>query len=177
MELRNLLNENYHSDQSIWLVTHKKFVPEKYVSRDEVLDELLCFGWIDSVRRKLDSDKTMQLISPRKSQYWSQTYKTRAARLIHGGYMHPSGLSSIELSKNAGLWNFMDDVDRLIIPADLTSTLHKYHGAYAFFNALNDSSIRFTLRWIKLAKTDETRRKRIEKAAYLASKGEKISES
>jgi hypothetical protein len=46
-----------------------KQVPEKYVSIDEVLDELLCFGWIDGIRRKLDLDRTMQLIAPRKVEH------------------------------------------------------------------------------------------------------------
>jgi len=174
VELREWLLQNHQSPDSYWLVTFKKSVPQKYVSREAVLDELLCFGWIDGIRRKLDADRTMQLISPRKTQHWAQTYKDRAARLIKEKRMHEAGLQSIEHSKAAGLWNFMEDVDQLMIPDDLAKALRNYPGATEFFDSINDSSKRFVLRWIKLAKTAKTRQKRIEQTAVLASKGEKL---
>jgi uncharacterized protein YdeI (YjbR/CyaY-like superfamily) len=55
--------------ESIWLVTYKKTSAKKNMSIDEVLDELICFGWIDGIRRKLDLDRTMQLIAPRKVEH------------------------------------------------------------------------------------------------------------
>lgn len=61
-DLRAWLMANHQQEESIWLVTYKKSVPDFYVSRWEVLDELICFGWIDGIRRKLDENKTMQLI-------------------------------------------------------------------------------------------------------------------
>ena len=68
-ELRAWLLQYHSQAESVWLVTYKKNRPEYYVSREDVLDELLCFGWIDGIRRKLDDTKTMQLISPRKTQH------------------------------------------------------------------------------------------------------------
>ena len=62
-------------------MTYKKHTGHKYVSRQEILDEVLCFGWIDGIRRKLDVDRTMQLIAPRQTQHWAKTYKDRVARL------------------------------------------------------------------------------------------------
>lgn len=117
-ELRAWLLENHQQEESIWLVTFKKHVTGKYLSTGEVLDELLCFGWIDGIRRKLDEDRTMQLIGPRRMQHWAKTYKDRAARLIEEDKMMPAGYKSIEVSKQNGMWNFMDDVDALIKPAD-----------------------------------------------------------
>jgi len=176
-ELRSWLANHHHQAESIWLVTFKKSVPNKYVSTSEVLDELLCFGWIDGIRRKLDEDRTMQLISPRKVDHWAQTYKDRATRLIEAGKMQDSGLRSIEWSKQQGLWDFMNDVDQLIVPDDLRSALSKYDGANDFFTSINDSSKRFVLRYIKLAKTEKTRMLRIEEIATLAAKGEKLKGS
>jgi len=173
-QLRNWLKNNYAQEEGIWLVTHKKSEKEKYVSRDEVLDELICFGWIDGIRRKLDDTRTMQLISPRRVQHWAKTYKDRAAKLIEENKMHQSGLDSIKQGKESGLWNFMDDVDNLVIPEDLDIALNKIEGAFDFFNNINDSSKRFVLRWIKLAKTEKTRNIRIEKIAKLSSIGEKL---
>ena len=173
-ELRSWLNKNHAQQESIWLVTFKKSESDKYVSRWEVLDELICFGWIDGIRRKLDDKKTMQLISPRKVEHWAKTYKERAAKLIDEGRMHESGLKAIEISKSNGLWNFMDDVDNLIVPEDMSVELSKHDGAAEFFNSINPSSKRFVLRWIKLAKTEKTRNNRITRIAELSAKGEKL---
>ena len=176
-DLRNWLKENHQQEESIWIVTYKKNVPEKYVSRDEVLDEILCFGWIDGIRRKLDDYRTMQLLSPRRVQHWAKSYKERAQKLILEGRMHESGFQSIEDSKKSGLWNFMDDVDALIKPKDLVLELQKYPTAEPFFDSIADSSKRWVLRWIKLAKTEKTRASRIKKTAALAAKGEKVPQS
>ena len=176
-ELREWLLMNHTQKESIWLVTYKKEVTEKYVSVQEVLDQLLCFGWIDGVRRKLDQERTMQLIAPRKVEHWSQTYKLRFAKLEELGLIHQSGFNAVESSKKAGLWNFMDDVDNLIIPNDLQEALTKTNEAKLFFEAINASSKRFVLRWIKLAKTDKTRASRIEQIVQLSSRGEKLKGS
>ncbi len=176
-ELRSWLERHHCQKESIWLVTFKKTVPEKYVSTSAVLDELLCFGWIDGIRRKLDDTRTMQLISPRKVEHWAQTYKVRAAKLSEEGKMQKAGFRAIELSKQNGLWNFMNDVDQLIVPDDLQELLKKYAGATEFFHAINESSKRFVLRYIKLAKTEKTRMKRIEQIAGLSAKGEKLKGS
>ena len=173
-ELRDWLLHNHSQKESIWLVTFKKEVPEKYVSIQEVLDQLLCFGWIDGIRRKLDHERTMQLIAPRKVEHWSQTYKVRFAKLEEAGLVQQSGFNSVIASKNAGLWDFMDDVDNLIIPEDLTTALHENKPAMDYFIAFSASNKRFILRYIKLAKTAETRKKRIIQVSTLAAQNKKI---
>ena len=176
-DLRNWLSKNYLNVNSFWLVTYKKSETTKYVSRWDVLDELLCFGWIDGIRRKLDDKRTMQLISKRKVEHWAKSYKERVSKLIEEEKMHESGLKSIEDSKSSGLCNFMDDVDNLIIPKDLKRELLQKTEAFDFFNAINDSSKRFVLRWLKLANTEKTRQKRINQLVELSAKGEKLKGS
>ena len=176
-DLRTWLEQNHQQKESVWLVTYLKVVPEKYLSREEVLDELICFGWIDGIRRKLDDRRTMQLISPRRVQHWAQTYKDRAAKLIAEGKMHEAGFRSIDYSKQVGLWDFMDDVDRLEVPRDLQEGLDQIPGASDFFHGINDSSKRFVLRWLKLAKTEKTRKARIQQLAELSGRGEKLKGS
>ena len=173
-ELREWLIQNHQQKESIWLVTYKKAIEEKYVSTSQVLDELLCFGWIDGIRRKLDENRTMQLIAPRKAQHWSGTYTARVAKLTKANKMHTSGLKSVELAKQNGLWSFMDDVDQLIKPEDLDAALKKESDAQLFFDHINDSSKRFVLRWLKLSKTIQTRQNRIHKIVELSKKGEKL---
>ncbi len=173
-QLRDWLRANHSQKESIWLVTYKKHTGDRYVSTSEILDEVLCFGWIDGIRRKLDENRTMQLIAPRQTQHWAKSYKDRVAKLEKAGRMHPAGLEAIATSKRNGLWNFMDDVDALIKPDDLIAALQAHPPATEHFDAFGDASKRFVLRWIKLAKKPETRAQRIEKTAVLAAKNEKI---
>ncbi|MGY6545238.1 YdeI/OmpD-associated family protein [Arthrospiribacter ruber] len=139
---------------------------------------------VDFIERVLDVDlfhldehRTMQLISPRKVEHWAKTYKDRAAKLIEEGKMQEAGFQSIELSKQNGLWDFMDDVNKLIVPEDLQEALDKKPEATEFFYAINYSSKRFVLRWIKLAKAEKTRMARIDQIAELSAKGEKLKGS
>ena len=173
-ELRRWLADHNTQPDSVWLVTFKKHTGARYVSRDEVLDELLCFGWIDGIRRKLDADRTMQLISPRKAQHWAKSYKDRAARLIEEGRMEAPGLESIRRSRESGLWDFLDDVDALIVPPDLAEALDARPDARRHFDAFPPANRRFVLRWIKLARKSETRRRRIARIAELASRNERL---
>jgi len=173
-ELREWLTKNNAQKESIWLVTFKKQILEKYVSVEQVLDELLCFGWIDGIRRKLDESRTMQMISPRKVEHWSKTYKDRYVKLEKMGLIQQRGKEAVQKSKENGLWDFMEDVDALIKPADFVKELELYPHASNNFNSFGASSQRFILRWIKLAKTPETRSKRIKQASELADKNLKI---
>lgn len=173
-ELRNWLLQNHAQKESIWLVTYKKEVPENYVSIPEVLDQLLCFGWMDGIRRKLDDTRTMQLIAPRKVEHWAKTYKDRFAKLEALGLIHQAGYDSVIASKKAGLWDFMDDVDNLIVPTDLQNALNENQIANHFINTLSPSNKRFVLRYLKLAKTDATRQKRIIQIVTLSAENKKI---
>lgn len=173
-ELRDWLMVNHPSNDSVWLVTYKKAVRGKYVSRDEVLDELLCFGWIDGLMRKIDDRLVMQLISRRRVQHWAQSYKDRAARLIAEQRMQPAGLAAIERSKREGLWDAMTAVDALLIPVDLGIALAALPPARTHFDGFAPSYRRNVLRWIELAKTQATRAKRMALIAETASRNEKL---
>ena len=179
-ELWAWLEANHAQEESVWLVTYKKSVPERYVSTGDILDAVIAYGWVDGIRRKVEPrveegrslERTMQLIAPRRAQHWARSYKERAARLEAEGRMREPGRAAIERSKASGMWTFMDDVDALVTPDDLAAALAKRPQALAFFGALPDSAKRFTLRWIKLAKTPATRDKRIATTVERSAAGE-----
>ena len=179
-ELWAWLEAHHAQEESVWVVTYKKAVPERYVSTGDLLDAVVAYGWVDGIRRKVEPrvegdrtlERTMQLIAPRKSQHWARSYKERAARLEAEGRMREPGRAAIARSKADGMWTFMDDVDALQTPPDLRRALEAREGATAFFDALPDSAKRFTLRWIKLAKTDATRAKRVAATAARSAAGE-----
>lgn len=170
IELRQWLNDHHQQAESVWLVKQKKTKGLSFISYDELVDELICFGWIDSLPKSLDSEKTMHRISPRNPKSsWSRVNKERVERLLAAGKMAPSGLKLVETAKNNGAWDFLDDVEKLIIPADLQEMLDRHTMANHYFNRFPDSSKRNILEWIKTAKQAITRQKRItettEKAA------------
>ncbi|MEO0391381.1 MAG: YdeI/OmpD-associated family protein [Pseudomonadota bacterium] len=163
----------HHSSNGALLITWKAAHRAKYVSREAVLDALVAYGWIDGRRYVVDADRSAQLITPRKVQHWSQSYKDRAAKLAAEGRMRPPGAASVADGQANGLWDFMADVDRLEVPPDLSTALGD---ARAEWDALAPSYRRNVLRWIKLAKTDATRAKRVQAAAEACADGRKLAQ-
>ncbi len=168
-DLRDRLTHNFDQEKSVRLVTYKKIIPEYYVSKYEVIDELLCFGRIDGIMRKIDQYTVMQLISSRKTQHRSQTYKNRFEILSQLWKIHKSWYDSVKLSHELWLRDYMHDVDNCIIPQDMIEVSLLYPNSIENFKKYWKSIQRFTLRWIKLAKTQITRNKRIHKSLLLAS--------
>ncbi|MEL7116192.1 MAG: YdeI/OmpD-associated family protein [Pseudomonadota bacterium] len=164
------LDTHHGQSDSVWLVTWKKPSPN-YVSREQVLDALIAFGWIDGIRRKLDDVQTMQLISPRQQQAWAETYRSRADRLRAEGRMMPPGERAITDAKASGRWDAMAEVDTLAVPSDLDAALGTDR---ADWDGLAPSYRRNVLRWIAGAKKPETRAKRVETAVAATRRGEKL---
>ena len=166
---RAWLEQNHARDQGIWLVRFKKHCAARYVSYDEAVEEALCFGWIDSLPRRLDADRTMLWLSPRKAgSGWSKLNKERVERMLEADLMTPAGLAAVENAKADGSWQALDAVDALEIPADLGAALDRYAQARHYFEAFPPSTRRGILEWISNAKRPQTRAKRIEETARLA---------
>lgn len=164
-ELRAWLSEHHDQSESVWLVTYKKSAGARYVSTAEVLDELVSFGWTDGVRRQVDDERTMQLISPRRTKPWAKSYKDRAERLIAEGRMHPAGQASVDDAQASGAWEEMNEVDALMVPQDLEDALTVRGQALGNFTGFPPSVRRNILRWIASARTDATRQRRIDRIA------------
>lgn len=73
-ELQAWLLDHHGRREAVWLVTYKKAVPDKYLPREQVLDQLVAFGWTDGILRRIDDERTRQLVSPRRTQPWAKTY-------------------------------------------------------------------------------------------------------
>ena len=168
-ELRAWLQANHTQTESIWLVTFKKHVPDKYVSWDDVVEEALSFGWIDSRTRKLDADRTMLRLSPRRpGSPWSRLSKQRVDKLLAANLITPAGMAAIEQAKQDGSWTIYDEIEDLIIPPDLAAALAEDDEAGRNFQAFGDSSKKSILWWIKSAKQPTTRSNRVAETVWLA---------
>ena len=173
-QLFEWLERNHASGQSVLLVTFKKKHAAKYTTKDDILDATVAYGWTDGRRWAIDADRTMQLISPRKTLVWARTYKERADRLIREGLMKPAGLKAIEDAKAAGAWHIADQVDDLLMPTDLTDAFSSSRDAYEYFLQSAASYRRNVLRWLHAAKTDGTRAKRIDIIVSASHKQERM---
>ena len=171
-ELRDWLHANHATADTFWLVSFKKHVTDRYVPYGEIVEELLCYGWIDSRTRRLDEDRTMYLVAPRKpGSSWSASNKKRVAKLEKNGLMTPAGREKIDAARRDGSWSHLDDIENLVIPDDLLNALQENETAQKEFDAFNKSAKKVILLWIKTAKRSETRAKRVSETVRLAAKG------
>lgn len=168
-EWRDWLEKHHRTEQSVWLVCHTKKSDEPTIDWGELVEEALCFGWIDSTRKSIDKTRFIQLFSKRKPKgTWSRVNKEKVERLIQNGLMTQAGLEMIEIAKQNGSWTLLDEVEDLIIPDDLKKAFEQHKGSKTYFLSLSKSLRKMMLRWIVLAKRPETRQKRIDEVARLA---------
>lgn len=168
-EWRTWLEENHLTENSVWLIQHKKNSGKPTISWSESVDEALCFGWIDSVRNAIDEHSFKQYFGKRKAAgTWSKINKDKVAILIEQGLMFPAGFESIERAKQNGSWTILDTVEKGIIPNDLKKELNAIPAAMEFFLGLTKSVRKRMLQWVALAKRAEIRQKRIQEIANLA---------
>ena len=95
-EWRKWLSKNHNKEKEIWLVYYKKSSGKVSITYDEDVEEALCFGWIDSIEKKLDDSRLVQRFSPRNPKSgWSETNKERARKLIAEGKMTDAGFAKL----------------------------------------------------------------------------------
>ena len=175
-EWRAWLERNHASAKGAWFVYYRKGTGKPQVSVSAAVEEALCFGWIDSVQRRLDAERTMLRFSPRKPKSgWSKVNKERIARLIASGVMTPAGLEKVEAAKRDGSWSALDAVERLEIPPDLEKALAANPKAKRHFDAFPQSSRKIILTWITHAKRPDTRAKRVAETVRQAAKNLKAN--
>jgi uncharacterized protein YdeI (YjbR/CyaY-like superfamily) len=168
--LRDWLAAHHATAGSHWLATYKRPHPD-YLAYKAIVQELLCWGWIDSVPRALDAERSMILIAPRKvTSGWSAINKAHVERARASGAMTPAGEARIAAAQANGMWDFLNDVDALQVPDDLAARLAAT-GAHAGWEAYPKSVKRGTLEWIKTARTATTRAARIADVVESAGTG------
>jgi len=166
---RHWLSRHHTRSSSIWLVIWKKG-RGPHVPYGDIVEEALCFGWIDSRPAKLDDDRSMLLLSPRKpGSAWSKLNKERVERLTAAGFMAAAGLRAVDDAKIRGTWTKLDSVETLSVPPDLEDAFAKAPAAREFFDNFPPSSRRGILEWIGQAKRSDTRAARIAETVRLAA--------
>ena len=162
IEWRKWLEKNHLSKQAVWLVYYSKKSNKESITWSEAVDVALCFGWIDSKKIKIDDEISHQFFSKRKPKStWSKINKNKVDILIEKGLMTNAGFESIAIAKQNSSWTILDEVEELIIPADLEAEFLVKPIAKVHLMSLSESRKKMILQWLVLAKTATTRQKRI----------------
>ncbi|MBC5838675.1 YdeI/OmpD-associated family protein [Flavobacterium muglaense] len=167
LEWRNWLHENHANSKGIYLLLYKINSSYESMRWEEAVKVALCYGWIDSTAKKIDNEARQQTFTPRKDKsVWSKVNKSHIEQLLLDNLMHQSGLTKIETAKQNGSWTALDQVEDLIIPADLQDAFDTNSNAYKNYLNFSPSYRKSYLYWLHQAKRTETRNKRINEIVH-----------
>jgi len=168
---RNWLASHHRSEPEVWLVFHKRHTGQPSIAYDDAVDEALCFGWIDSLIRRLDDHRYARKFTPRKpGSKWSTSNRRRFAELQASGRLAPAGLQRPPTDRSG-------DAPRPSlskIPRYIEQALNSRPAARVYFESLAPSYRRMYIAWIDSAKQRETRNRRLREAVGLLAAGRKL---
>ena len=175
-EWREWLSKYHDREAGIWLVFYKKEIARPTLEYEDSVEEALCFGWIDSIIKKIDKERYARKFTPRKPESrWSELNKKRVEKMVQAGLTTPFGLKKIKAAQKSGLW---EKADRPQLSFEITpefeEALKNNPKAKENFEKLAPTYKKQYLGWIEVAKRPETRKKRIRESISLLEKGEKL---
>ena len=167
---RSWLETQHGTHECVWLIIFHKECHVPSVTYEEAVEEALCFGWVDSKPNKRDDQSFYQYFAARNPKSnWSRKNKNTVERLISAGRMSQAGLAMVQLAKETGTWDALNDVENLVVPEDMEAMWRDVPEARKNFDAFPRSVKRGILEWIFNAKRPDTRKKRIRETVELAA--------
>lgn len=176
-EWRAWLLENHNQFTEIWLVYYKKDAGKPSIDYDASVEEALCFGWIDSIIKKLDEEKYVRKFTPRKDgNQWSELNKKRVEKILCEGLMTEHGMKKIEAARQNGSWDQSEQrpVLKFDMLPEFAEALQKNKKAKEAFNQMAWTHQKQYLGWIESAKRRDTVEKRISESISRLEQGEKL---
>jgi uncharacterized protein YdeI (YjbR/CyaY-like superfamily) len=174
---RKWLEKNHARETGVWLVFYKKKTGKPSLTYEDAVEEALCFGWIDSLVKRVDGESYVQKFTPRKARStWSASNKKRVQKMIKQGRMTADGMRAIEEAKRSGAWNLLDKVDAVVLTPELKTALARNKRARDQFERIPLSQKKQFLWWIGSAKREETRKRRIANAVKLLAERKSMSD-
>jgi uncharacterized protein YdeI (YjbR/CyaY-like superfamily) len=161
-EYRKWLERNHDRAKELWIGFWKKSTGKATLTWQECVDESLCFGWIDGVRKSIDADSYKQRLTPRRpTSIWSKVNIGRVGELTAAGRMRPPGLTAFEKRDRTKAYSFEQDRDQVGLGPEQEAQFRKNGKAWEFFQAQPPYYRRLAGWWIMSAKKDETRQRRL----------------
>jgi len=173
-DLNRWLNENYNTENELWVRIFKKNTGIPSVTWKEVVIEALCWGWIDGIKKSYDEQSYLQRITPRRSRStWSKINTEHAEKLIQEGRMEAPGLVQVQEAKKDGRWDKAYSTSEMEVPLDFIAALDSRPKAKRFYETLTKSN-RFVIAYgLGSAKKTETRSRRFNKYLKLLEQEKK----
>ncbi len=169
---RAWLAEHHATARGVSLVSWRSGTGRPAVGYEEAVCEALCFGWVDSVARGLDAERSAQYFSPRKPRSsWARTNKRRVELLRAEGRMTEAGERAIAEAVANGSWTLLDDVENGVEPDDLKAALDARPEARRHWDGFPPSARKAMLEWLVRARTTATRDKRLAAVVTSAADG------
>jgi uncharacterized protein YdeI (YjbR/CyaY-like superfamily) len=176
-EFRKWLEANHTKATELWVGMYKKSTGKASITWPEAVDEALCFGWIDGIRKSLNDESYMNRFTPRKARSnWSAINIARVKELTEQGRMTPAGLAAFELRKEnrSGIYSYEQrSVD---LPEPYAKVFKANPKAWTFFESQSAWYRKSVNWWILSAKREETRNKRLEQLIEYSAKGQTVPE-
>jgi uncharacterized protein YdeI (YjbR/CyaY-like superfamily) len=169
---RKWLADHHETASEVWLVFHKQHTGKPTVEYLDALDEALCYGWIDSLVRRIDDDRYTRKFTPRKPvSNWSDINRKRYAALDAAGRVKPAGKA--RSPETGGRYGPKPTVPPTM-PAYISRAIKAKPAAWAFFQTLTAKQQRYHWGWIHIAKQQETKERRMREVIGLLSSGQKL---
>jgi len=173
-DLSEWLKVNHSTESELWVKIFKKNTRIQSVTWNDVVIEILCWGWIDGVKKSIDDQAYLQRITPRTARSnWSKRNTEHVERLISEGRMKEAGLVHVRAAKADGRWENAYVVSEMEVPADFLAALENQPRVKLFFETLNKSSRYVIAYGLTSAKKPETRQRRFEKFINMLVREEK----
>ena len=167
---RAWLARHHTSSPGIWLVRHKQHTGVTSMAYEDLVREALCFGWVDSLIKRLDDDRFAIKVTPRKpTSKWSDINRKRWAELKSAGLLRPAGRAAAPTSHTYALRPVIPE-----LPVYIAKALKANPRAWKFFQELAPTYRRNFVVWIHMAKRPETRARRIRESVSLLAAGKKL---
>ena len=174
-EFRRWLAAHHATDRELLVGFYKKASGKPGISYQEALDEALCFGWIDGVKKRVDEHRYTHRFTPRKAiSIWSLVNARRVAELIALGRMAPPGMEAFKRRdpKKTGVYSFENRPKTF--DAGLERLFRTNAGAWTFFSAQPPGYQRLAIFWVMSAKQEETRMRRLTALVKTSAEGKRI---
>jgi len=174
---RSWLAANHDKETEVWLIYYKKKTGKTSVEYGASVEEALCYGWIDSIIKKLNDAQYARKFTPRKEgSKWSPSNRKRVEKLIREGLLTEHGLKKVEAAKRSGNWDNPVQKPGLTykMPLEFAEALKENKVAKETFERLAPTYQKQYLGWIEIAKQPKTRGKRIRESIRLLAEGKKL---
>jgi uncharacterized protein YdeI (YjbR/CyaY-like superfamily) len=169
------LEANHASADELWVGFYKKHTGKQGMSWSEAVDQALCFGWIDSILRRVDGARHVQRFTPRRpNSIWSKVNVTKVKALDAAGLMHPAGMAPFLARGAAHEEGYSVGARRTQLSPEFQERFARSKAAWSWYSSQADSYQRQTAHWVMSAKREETRERRFAQLIAAAAAGQRV---